>query len=109
MKFLFSILLLLMIISCAKQEEGSQQYATTNPIVHIDDYQPNFPEGEGYSEFKSSCITCHSLRYIEMQPDFPEKTWENMVNKMKKNFGAPISDSASVKIVKYLTAVKGKK
>ncbi len=100
-----------MVIACAKsgQEETMQKYTAIDTVVNIDDYQVNFPEGEGYSEFKSSCITCHSLRYIEMQPDFPEKTWETIVNKMKKNFGAPISDSASVKIVKYLTTVKGKK
>jgi uncharacterized protein (DUF697 family) len=43
-----------------------------------------------------------------MQPDFPHKTWETIVHKMKKNFGAPMSDSAAIKIVNYLVAVKGK-
>jgi hypothetical protein len=109
MKIIISLILIISVVSCAKQEEGLQKYASKNTVINMDDYQSIFPEGEGFSEFKSSCITCHSLRYIEMQPDFPEKTWETIVNKMKKNFGAPISDSASVKIVKYLTAVKGKK
>jgi len=109
MKILFPLLLIMLVISCAKQDEGLQKYGATDTVVNIDDYQVHFPEGEGFSEFKSSCITCHSLRYIEMQPDFPEKTWETIVNKMKKNFGAPISDSAAVKIVKYLTTFKGKK
>lgn len=108
MKILLAITLILMVMSCAKQDEGLQKYTAKNTVVNIDDYQTNFPEGEGFSEFKSSCITCHSLRYIEMQPDFPEKTWETIVNKMKKNFGAPIPDSATVKIVKYLTTIKGK-
>jgi len=109
MKILLSVTIISFVFSCANpgQEEGLQKYTAKDTVIHIDNYQVNFPEGEGYSEFKSSCITCHSLRYIEMQPDFPEKTWETIVNKMKKNFGSPISDSASIKIVKYLTKVKG--
>ena len=78
-----------------------------SPVVDIEDYKVNMPDLEGYAEFKAACITCHSLRYIEMQPDFPQKTWENIVNKMVKNFGAVIPDSTSKKIVTYLTQVKG--
>ena len=58
--------------------------------------------------FKANCITCHSLGYIEMQPSFPRKTWEKIVDKMVKNFGASIPDSSSKKIVDYLVAIKGK-
>ena len=107
MKILLFIILMSMIVSCAKQEERPQQYTTKNTVVNIDDYQSNFPEGEGYFEFKSSCITCHSLRYIEMQPDFPEKTWDAIAKKMVKNFGAPIPDSTLTKVVHYLATVKG--
>jgi len=101
-----AMLILIGVMSCGKpgQEDVSQKDA----VVNMDDYQVNFPKGEGYDEFKAACITCHSLRYIEMQPDFPPKTWETIVNKMRKNFGAPMSDSAAIKIVNYLVAVKGK-
>jgi len=107
MKILFSLLLILLVISCAKQDEGLQKYAATDTVVNIDDYQVHFPEGEGFSEFKSSCITCHSLRYIEMQPNFPEKTWDAIAKKMVKNFGAPIQDSTLTKVVHYLATIKG--
>jgi hypothetical protein len=96
MKFFLAAIFIFGVLACAKsgQEDGLKKYGAKDVVINIDDYQVNFPEGEGYSEFKSSCITCHSLRYIEMQPNFPEKTWETIVNKMKKNFGAPISDSS---------------
>src|SRR5689334_14341192 len=64
---------------------------------------------EGEELFKANCITCHTLRYIEMQPDFPRKTWEKITDKMIKNFGAPIPDSSAKKIVDYLVEIKGLK
>ena len=100
-----ALLIILGVMSCAK---SGQEVVAKDIVVNIDDYQPNFPKGEGYDEFRAACITCHSLRYIEMQPDFPHKTWETIVHKMKKNFGAPMSDSAAIKIVNYLVAVKGR-
>ena len=63
----------------------------------------------GADAFEANCITCHSLRYIQMQPDFPEETWQKIVDKMIKSYGAPIPDSTSKAIVKYLVAIKGKK
>jgi hypothetical protein len=66
-----------------------------------------FRQIPGAKEFEAGCITCHSLRYIEMQPPFPRKSWEKIVDKMVKNFGAPISDSTAKVIVDYLVEVKG--
>ena len=66
-------------------------------------------EAEGEELFRTHCITCHSLRYIDMQPAFPRKTWEKITDKMIKSFGAPITDSSAVKIVDYLMSVKGAK
>ena len=111
MKIFLAAIFILNVMACTKpgQEEGLQKYAAKDSVVNIDEYKVNFPEGEGYSEFKSSCITCHSLRYIEMQPNFPEKTWDAIAKKMVKNFGAPIPDSTLTKVVKYLATVKGVK
>jgi hypothetical protein len=44
-----------------------------------------------------------------MQPNFPEKTWVKIVDKMRKNFGAPIDSINAKIIVDYLVKVKGKK
>jgi hypothetical protein len=74
----------------------------------ISEVKVNLPDADGAELFRNHCITCHSLRYIEMQPDFPEKTWQKIVDKMVKSFGAPIPDSSSKAIVRYLMAIKGK-
>jgi hypothetical protein len=77
--------------------------------VNIEEVVVRLPEGEGKDLVEMSCVPCHSLRYIEMQPDMPKKSWEKIVSKMIKTYGAPVRDSATEKkIVEYLAAVKGK-
>lgn len=63
---------------------------------------PKLAEGEGQVETESFCITCHSTRYITMQPPLPAATWEAEVNKMIKTFGAPIPEASAKKIISYL-------
>lgn len=59
-------------------------------------------EGEGRAETESFCATCHSTRYITMQPPLPAAIWEAEVNKMTKAFGAPIPEPTAKKITSYL-------
>jgi hypothetical protein len=59
-------------------------------------------EGEGRPETQIFCGTCHSTRYITMQPPLPAATWEAEVNKMVKTFGAPIPEATAKKITSYL-------
>ncbi len=97
--------------ACSRQSDNSS--LSSNPIANstakdIHDVETNLGRGQGEELFKSHCITCHSLRYIQMQPAFPRKTWEKIVDKMVKNFGAPIPDSTTHSIVDYLVSVKGK-
>lgn len=58
--------------------------------------------GEGRQEVQIYCNTCHSPRYITMQPPLPAATWEAEVNKMNKTFGAAIPDTDAQKIIRYL-------
>jgi hypothetical protein len=107
----FSIVIVSLFYSCAEPREKSTE---KNPIAYdtpkdMHKVEVHFPPAAGEEVFRSGCITCHSLRYIEMQPDFQRKTWEKIVDKMRHSFGAPISDSSAVVIVNYLVAVKGKK
>jgi mono/diheme cytochrome c family protein len=60
--------------------------------------------GDGLQEVRIYCNTCHSPRYITMQPPLPAATWEAEVNKMNKAFGAGISDDDTRKIILYLQA-----
>jgi mono/diheme cytochrome c family protein len=69
--------------------------------------EPIIPVAPGVEAFQMNCITCHSARYVQMQPDFPEKTWAKIVDKMIKTYGAPITDSTAKTIVAYLNTIKG--
>ena len=89
-------------MACDRNEAGEKSVSMKNNFS-IDRV------AKGEELFKMHCISCHTLRYIEMQPEFPRKTWEKITDKMIKSFGAPIPDSASVLIVDYLMSVKGLK
>ena len=105
---LFLTMIAVMLLSSNCQDfNNNQPAAETDTAIKLSDYKVKFEQVEGYEQFEMHCITCHSLRYIEMQPDFPEKTWEMIVHKMVKNFGAPIPDTSQQMIVDYLTKVKG--
>ena len=60
--------------------------------------------GDGRQLVQIYCNTCHSPRYISMQPPLPAAAWEAEVNKMNKTFGAGIPDDESQKIIRYLQA-----
>jgi hypothetical protein len=67
-------------------------------------FTPELAEGEGKLEVQSFCATCHSTRYITMQPPLPGATWDTEVTKMMKVYGAPIPEAAAKKITAYLQA-----
>jgi len=65
-------------------------------------YPTALPSGDGQLEVASYCNTCHSTRYITMQPPLPADAWTAEVNKMVKNYGAAIPEDATQKIIQYL-------
>jgi hypothetical protein len=65
-------------------------------------YPAVFPSGDGVTEVKAYCNTCHSPRYITMQPPLPAAVWTAEVNKMVTSYGASIPDDAKQKIIQYL-------
>jgi hypothetical protein len=67
-------------------------------------FAPELAEGDGKQETQSFCATCHSTRYITMQPPLPGATWEAEVSKMMKVYGAPIPEATAKKITAYLQA-----
>ena len=60
--------------------------------------------GDGRQDVQIFCNTCHSPRYITMQPPLPAATWEAEVNKMNKAYGAGIPEDTTKKIIAYLQA-----
>ena len=65
-------------------------------------YYPELAPGDGKEEVQSNCELCHSPRYITMQAVLPAQAWADEVNKMRKTYGAPISDDDAQKIIQYL-------
>jgi hypothetical protein len=65
-------------------------------------YPPDLAPGEGREAVQSYCTTCHSTRYITMQPPLPPETWAAEVDKMIKVMGQPIPEDVQPVIIKYL-------
>ena len=89
---------------------GSIQQAAPAAISPDADYEvPPYPvptlelaSGDGRQDIQIYCNTCHSPRYITMQPPLPAATWEDEVNKMNKAYGAGIPEDTTRKIISYL-------
>ncbi|HEX5154571.1 MAG TPA: hypothetical protein VFW07_24160 [Parafilimonas sp.] len=99
----------LVMITCKPANEkniADNTISTETKLVDVP--EASLPNAPGAEAFRMNCMICHSERYIQMQPEFPGKTWEKIVDKMIKSYGAPIADSTSQTIVNYLTTIKGK-
>src|SRR3954464_31030 len=81
--------------------EGEQFHAIVLPR-----YQMALPPGPGQEAFASACLTCHSTRYIGMQPPLTAAKWEENVRKMAKVYGAPIAEEQVPQVLRYLMATK---
>lgn len=75
--------------------------------IELPEMESPLPEAPGRDTVDILCGSCHSHRYITMQPRFSRKAWEATVDKMKKTFGAPVPDEKLKEVVDYLVAVRG--
>lgn len=92
--------------SChATNRETASQPSTLRTIT-LPRFQANLPEGPGREAFASSCLSCHSARYISIQPPLTAAKWEESVRKMIKTYAAPIAEEQVPQIVQYLMATK---
>ena len=97
--------LLLFTVSCSQEEQPSSPRPA---VIDLSEVKVELPEAPGKELVQYSCVTCHSLRYIEMQPHLSEKAWEKTVNKMIHTYGAQMRDSSSAKqIIHYLASIRG--
>ncbi len=70
-------------------------------------FEPELPVAPGRRAFVAACLSCHSARYVFMQPKFPQKQWEETVGKMIKAYGAHLDTNQLHEIVGYLVTVNG--
>ena len=118
---ILALLVSLTVVSCAVYGElkkgdyhpaelGAIQQPAPAELTPDSNYEvPPYPvpsldlaPGEGRTEVQIFCNTCHSPRYITMQPPLPAPEWEAEVNKMDKTLGANIPADSKQKIIRYL-------
>jgi sulfite dehydrogenase (cytochrome) subunit B len=63
--------------------------------------------GKGVELALANCYICHSVDYIQTQPQLPRKFWEAEVKKMREKYGAPTPEETIPTLVEYLTATYG--
>jgi hypothetical protein len=67
-----------------------------------------FKPGPGSAEAQARCLTCHSSAYVSTQQGLDRAHWVAEVTKMRKVYGAPMTDADAATIVDYLTVTYGK-
>ncbi len=80
-----------------RETDGATYSVAAYPL-----YPAELALGPGREEVHSYCSTCHSTRYITMQPPLPPEAWTAEVNKMVKVMGQPIPEDVQPVIIKYL-------
>jgi len=65
-------------------------------------YWPELEAGEGKGLVTGYCNTCHSPRFVLMQPPLTRDQWAAEVGKMVKTFGLDIPESDQAIVIKYL-------
>jgi cytochrome c6 len=96
----FAILLAVAVSAYAK--DGGTVRSITLPTV-----ETKMADGDGKVVMAANCSSCHSLDYIVMQPKLSPDQWTGTVNKMRKVFGAEISDGDAAVIASYLASNYG--
>ena len=84
---------------------ASASTALAKPLTYtLSDQEPVLRAGPGSEVAQNNCLSCHSGDYIETQPPKQGiKFWEAEVNKMIKNYHAPISETDAKIIIDYLS------
>ena len=88
---------------------GAFPSGETNTLraISLPHFEPELPIAPGRDEFLTVCVSCHSPRYVTMQPLFPQGKWEETVDKMTKVYGAQIDPQQRQAIIGYLVTIHG--
>lgn len=99
--------ILSVIVGCATHTAFASDTSSTVQI-ELPAETARFKSGPGVDTALQSCMTCHSVDYIYMQPPLTREQWRGEVVKMKNAFGAPFPESDVDTIVTYLMSQNGK-
>lgn len=75
--------------------------------ITLPHFEPDLPIAPGRDDYMVVCVSCHSPRYVMMQPLFPERQWQETVDKMAKVYGAQMDQDQRASIVQYLVTTHG--
>ena len=98
--------------AAASQTKGFAQINSTAPAqnahsITLPHFEPELTAAPGRDEYLVVCVSCHSPRYVTMQPFFSQRQWEETVDKMAKVYGAQMDPGQRTSIVQYLVATHG--
>lgn len=95
------------VLGCDKEHANAAPSLEVHTVVLPRAGNP-LPELAGKKEYAAVCTACHSPLYITDQPELTKDGWGKVVDKMKKNYGAPVPEELTPAIVDYLALVRGK-
>ncbi|HJV24577.1 MAG TPA: cytochrome c, class I [Aromatoleum sp.] len=94
-----------LVLTAATWTSGAHALEIALPPDTVTYEQSDLP---GYRLVQQNCLICHSAHYVAYQPpSSPRAYWDATVKKMKKVFGAPVTDEAIPEIVDYLVKTYG--
>lgn len=93
---------IIMLLFACSDEQKKQQAGSTPALPEATHVPVNFDHRKGEELIIANCQTCHTARYIEMQPKLTRKVWEKTVDKMIRIYGAPIDSLTAIAIVDHL-------
>lgn len=97
---------LIAIIALCSSLAGSAAALEINLPGETATYKPSTLPG--YTLVQQRCPICHSAEYVNFQPPTSSPAyWKATVQKMRKSFGAPLSDEDTDLITEYLIKTYG--
>jgi hypothetical protein len=102
MKLLLISLFILVAFYGCESDLSNVKHTGLQPLPDASSVPLDIAIRRGSELFIANCQTCHTARYILMQPKMDRKLWQKIVDKMIHSYGAPIDSTASSEIVEYL-------
>lgn len=75
--------------------------------ITLPHFEPELPAAPGRDEYLQVCVSCHSPRYVTMQPLLSQAQWEQETDKMAKTYGAQMDPDQRASIISYLVSIHG--
>jgi cytochrome c5 len=104
-----ALMLYVVLCSCSNNtSHPNPDDATAKNLPDANRVELDIKSGRGSEAFIANCQTCHTARYVLMQPKLSRKAWEKTVDKMIHVYGAQIDSLTAIEIVDYLMVIQDK-